>query len=73
MTQRTYSYKGYSPYGAAQQLFIDGYLDDTFMGNATEQLIKEQRAKFEIIDEENAVLKISMLNGNEEEVDYVRR
>lgn len=73
MKERTYVFNGYSPYGAGQQLFIDGFLDDDFSGNATEQLINEGRATFEIVDNKTAVLIIDVNNGNYEKVDYVRR
>lgn len=52
---KEYRYKGYSPYGAGQMYFLDGYVEDDFCGNVTEELIKNG-ADFEIIDNENAKL-----------------
>ena len=51
-----YSYKGYMPYGAGETFYIDQYVDDSFEGNATEKVIEEGLATFDIISEEIAVL-----------------
>lgn len=79
-----YEYKGYSPYGAAEQLFIDGFVGDDFNGNATEFLIKSKKATFHIVDDKNAFLRIfynnhkgdfynSKINKSYDDVDFIKR
>ena len=46
--KRTYTYKGYSPYGAGDIFALDSFLsDEYFSENVTEFLIRENGAKFE--------------------------
>ncbi len=62
-----YNYKGYSPYGAGEMYFLDGYVESDFCGNVTEELVKNG-AEFKIIDAENA--KLTYKGDN---VDFVKR
>ena len=64
---KKYNYKGYSPYGAGEMYFLDGYVESDFCGNVTEELIKIG-AEFKIIDNENAKL---VYKGDS--VDFVKR
>lgn len=62
-----YNYKGYSPYGAGEMYFLDGYVESDFCGNVTEEIVKNG-AEFKIIDAENA--KLTYKGDN---VDFVKR
>lgn len=65
-----YSYKGYMPNGAGETFYIDQYVDDDFNGNATERVIDDGAATFEIISEEVAVLHF---NKTGEDLKFVKR
>lgn len=41
-----YSYKGFVPYGTAEQFCIDQYIEDEYQGNRTEKLIADGIAVF---------------------------
>ena len=56
---KTYEYKGYRPYGAAQSFSLDAYIEDNFSGNVVESILAEGLGSFYILDENNAVLKIN--------------
>lgn len=61
-----YDYKGYEPYGAAQMHIMDNFTElnpyeDNSACNVTEMLV-EEGYKFEIIDNENAVLHLGNLD-----------
>ena len=41
-----YSYKGFVPYGVAEEFFIDQYIEEGYNGNRTEKLIADNIAVF---------------------------
>lgn len=64
--ERTYSYNGFTPYGAGELFALDHYVDYDFTGNVTEYLISSG-AKFEVISEDRAILRFADF-----EIPYVR-
>lgn len=59
--RRSYSYKGYRPYGAAELFILDQNVDDYFNKNVTEYLIGKG-AEFEIVNNEKAILHFDRLD-----------
>lgn len=49
--KRSYDYKGFRPYGAAQLYILDDYIDEYFDGNVVEKIINDGIGKF-IINED---------------------
>ena len=45
--ERTYSYKGCRPYGAGDLFVMDHYVDDDFVGNVPEEIVKNNGGKWD--------------------------
>ena len=71
MMKKTYSYNGYSPYGAGEMWILENYVDDDFKGNVTEKLIADGVITFTIIDDDSA--RVDFADGHMKNISFVKR